>query len=113
MTEPQHYAYRFTTDDGHGNTITSTRRTVGWENLDTLVTRGIDRYGWREVEYWEVDSLGLPVDPPRAAEDDGPYCYCGHSEDRHGQGEDGNECWGCRDDEYAAAPTTHEYREAS
>jgi hypothetical protein len=45
-------------------------------------------------------------------EDVGPYCYCGHIEDRHGLGESGRECWGCREDEYATAPTTHDYEEA-
>jgi len=159
MTEPQRYKYRYTTEeqheDGTGVVVIHTRQTVGWDNLDTLITRGIDRYGWRDVDYWEVDALGQPVDSPNTsehrtgrklpdgswepaaysdwtdanpapipqpfgpqtaeeyAEDNGPYCYCGHTEDRHGQGEDGNECWGCRDDEYAEAPMTHDYEEAS
>lgn len=164
MTE-ERYGYSYTDEDAHGNKVTHTRHTVGFDNVDTILARGINRYGWRDVDYWREDSLGRRIEPSESDpesydpnndptlegitiiihqrggivesvesseadviwsvvhhdDDDGPYCYCGHTEESHTDtgwnGPARFRCIGCEDvqgryeDEETADPF-HRYERA-
>lgn len=90
-------AWTYTYTDAEGYRRTGTADT--FDGLDTITTRGIDRYGWTQVSWWEAQD-GNRGDA---------LCACGHRRDSHdlAYGTDGDSwCYGCEGNLESEDPVT-------